>query len=584
MNEKAIEYRHDISIVISGEAGQGIQTLEELTATAAKSKGYHVFTYSEVMSRIRGGNNSTEIRISSKRVDAYVRRIDLFIPLNERATDRFRDRITENTSIIGDRGHVDCSFTESGCSTLYVSRQEIIDEAGNIRYFNSAVFGFLCGLMEINETEAGRILSGRLKSKDESNLKKNAVALAIGYRWRRDPSVGGRIALTLAPSESAKTAPRFYGSEAVGIGALAGGCNFLSSYPMSPSTEVLTFMAAQAARFGVVVEQAEDEICAINMAIGSWYAGGRAMVTTSGGGFALMCEGVSLAGMSETPLVVHVGQRPGPATGLPTRTEQGDLNLVLHAGHGEFPRAIFAPGTREDAVELTCRAFSLADRYQVPVFILTDQFLLDSSALAPDLDTGRLSAESHIISTEMGYARYAFTESGVSPRGIPGHGEGIVCSASDEHDEGGYITEDFGLRVRMMDKRMKKEEHLVRVAEAPRLYGPEEYRVLVVCWGSTVTAIREAREKLKIMDLSVLHFRQVYPLHPETAGILSQADHRILVENNATGQFGRLLTLHTGITFQDTVLKYDGMPFSVEEVADSLSRILNRKHSGGEKK
>ncbi len=577
-----MEYRNDLSVVISGEAGQGIQLIEEMTAAASKLRGYHVFSYSEFMSRIRGGNNSTELRISSHRVQAFVKRIDLFFPLNEKAFDRFRDRINDQTIVIGDEQHLRSCIEEKGCSAVPVPRGRLDEALGSNRYYNTAIFGFICCLISVDRQQAETILKSHIKRDDPSIIEKNLEALCAGYSWYGEISAVKNITISIKASEEAKNAPRLYGSDAIGIGALAGGCDFVSSYPMSPSTEVLTFMASQSGNFEIVVEQAEDEICAVNMAVGAWYAGGRAMVTTSGGGFALMTEGVSLAGMSETPLVVHVGQRPGPATGLPTRTEQADLNMVLNAGHGEFPRVIFAPGTLEDGIELTRRAFDLADKYQVPAFILTDQFFLDSSAMATEIDRDIVSPEKNIKATDAAYKRYAVTDSGISPRGVPGFGEGIVCSASDEHDEGGYITEDPSVRIAMVEKRMGKIRHLIREAEPPRFFGPKDYHGIIVCWGSVYTALHEAFDLLALPGVAMLHFRQVYPVHPETEKYLLKADKRIMVENNATSQFGRLLTLHTGLAFHETILKYDGMPFSVEEIADALKGLFNHKKRGGE--
>ena len=232
-----------------------------------------------------------------------------------------------------------------------------------------------------------------------------------------------------------KTELLLSGSDAISLGALAGGCDYVCGYPMSPSTSVLEKMAAYAKKFDIIVEQVEDEIGVVNMALGAWYAGARALVTTSGGGFALMCEGISLGGMIESPLVLHLAQRPGPATGLPTRTEQGDLDMVLYAGHGDFPRIILAPGTLADGFTLTQKAFNLSAKYQVPVFILTDQFFVDSRYNTPVFDTGDLKVEKHIVKTDKDYKRFSLTKNGISPRGIPGYGSGNVCADSDEHDE-----------------------------------------------------------------------------------------------------------------------------------------------------
>jgi 2-oxoglutarate ferredoxin oxidoreductase subunit alpha len=310
------------------------------------------------------------------------------------------------------------------------------------------------------------------------------------------------------------------------------------------------------------------------MAIGAWYAGARAMVTTSGGGFALMVEGLSLAGMLESPMVIHLGQRPGPATGLPTRTEQADIELALYAGHGEFPRILLSPGTIEQAFYLTARAFNLADKYQVPVFVMTDQYLIDSYYNTGGFDLSGVKCEKYIAKTAADYRRYELTENGISPRGVPGFGQGLVCVDSDEHDAEGHITEDLQLRTKMVNKRLRKLESAKAEIVKPELYPNCRYDNLVVCWGSTYHIVKEAIAVLDRRDTSLLHYSQVYPLHPQTADYLSKAKRVVVVEGNATGQFAKLIKLHTGIDVKDRILKYSGLSFAVEEVAEALKKVL----------
>jgi len=298
------------------------------------------------------------------------------------------------------------------------------------------------------------------------------------------------------------------------------------------------------------------------------------MVTTSGGGFALMAEGLSLAGMLESPIVIHLAQRPGPATGLPTRTEQGDLLFVLFSGHGEFPRIIFAPGNLDDAFYLTRKAFNLADKFQIPVFVLTDQYFIDSYYNIPKFDTSKIKIEQNIIASEYDYKRYALTDDGISPRSIPGNGNGLVVVDSDEHDYEGHITEDHDMRINMVDKRLKKLDSIMKEAIPPTLVGKEDSKNLVVCWGSTDNIVRESIERLERDDVSMLHFKQVYPLHPGTHKYFEKAENRIIVENNATSQFGSLLKLFAGIDIQTKILKYNGLAFSAEELTEKLQNVI----------
>jgi 2-oxoglutarate ferredoxin oxidoreductase subunit alpha len=300
------------------------------------------------------------------------------------------------------------------------------------------------------------------------------------------------------------------------------------------------------------------------------------MVSTSGGGFALMAEGVSLAGMTETPVVIVVGQRPGPATGLPTRTEQGDLEFVLHAGHGDFPRAILAPGTHEQCFHLTRKAFELAERYQGPVFILTDQFIADSHSSVPPFDLGGLAqvrpgADPEAVPKP--YRRFALTENGISPRLLPGQSEHLVVAGSDEHTEDGHLTEDLAVRVRMVEKRLKKLDGLRREVLAPEAGGDARPDLLLVSWGSSYGPVQEAADQLRSRGqrIGTLHFPQVWPLVPDRfLGLLQQAKQVVCVEGNATGQFAHLIRRETGFGIQRRVLRYDGLPLTPEFVLRAL--------------
>lgn len=343
---------------------------------------------------------------------------------------------------------------------------------------------------------------------------------------------------------------------------------------MSPGTGLLTFLADHKKEFNIVVDQAEDEIAAINQGLGAWYAGARAVVTTSGGGFALMCEGVSLAGIIETPIVIHIGQRPGPATGLPTRTEQADLNLVLYAGHGEFPRAIYAPGSPEEAYFAMTEAFRIADKYQIPVFVLTDQYVLDSVTTVKAKDLKAASNERHIVKTKDTYERYAVTEDGVSPRGIPGFGTGLVGVDSDEHDTAGHITESHLVRLEQHGKRLRKHTAIAAESLPPvTSVNLKKAKTIIVTWGSNKAVVEEVLDMLDDEYFGHVHFPQVYPLPAEGKRLLAKTKEIVVVENNAAGQFADLLEREYGVTVTKRVLQYDGNPFSVETLVKRLSKL-----------
>jgi len=574
MHDKSLsKFNEDFSIVLCGAAGQGIQTVEHILTQTLKLSGYHVFSTEEYMSRIRGGSNSTLVRVSSNRVSAPVDRIDLLIPFSSGAISHVQKRISPKTVLLGEKKIVE---NESlGNRVFNIPFSEIASEVGGPIYTNTVAVALLAGLLGVEREVLNQYLRHHFAGKEETIVRKNVEAARRGYEVSDELVRTGKLQIALARHNEIKDDILIDGVEALAMGAVAGGCNFLSFYPMSPSTAVAVFLAQHSKEYGIIVEQAEDEISAMNMVIGAWYAGARGLASTSGGGFALMVEGLSLAGMVESPLVVHIGQRPAPATGLPTRTEQGDLLFALFSGHGEFPKIILAPGTIEDCFYFAQKAFDLADRYQVPVFILTDQYILESHYNISSLDLTRTPFVKHFVETGQGYKRYQLTETGLSPRGIPGFGEGLVVLDSDEHDEEGHITEDLGLRTKMVDKRLKKLDLLRNDLTPPELVGPKNYETLIVGWGSTYEAIKEALGRLGTKDVAFLHFKQVYPLHPEAIAYFKKAKKTVLVENNGTAQFGQLIRLQTGFDMDHKILKYNGLPFSVEELEERLKSILD---------
>ena len=565
---------NDVSIVICGEAGQGIQTVERVLTSILKLAGYYIFSTKEFMSRIRGGNNSTEIRISDTPVSSFVEKIDVLIPLSSESVDHVRWRVDKDTIIIGKKEFIEGKAEK----TFEVPFLELAKEAGNKLYANTVTVGLLSGMLGVDFSIVQDFTRNFFKKKDKEIIDGNIGAGRKGYKIGEKLIKKSKIDFEIKKNQKTKDDLLLSGTDLVSLGAIAGGCNFISSYPMSPSTGVLTFLSKQQEGFGIIAEQAESEICAINMALGASYAGARAMVTTSGGGFALMAEGLSLSGILEVPVLIHLAQRPGPATGLPTRSEQGDLLFALFAGHGEFPRIIFAPGRTEDVFNLSRKAFDLADRFQVPVIIMTDQYLLDSSFLTSSIDVSKAKNKKYFIKTDKNYKRYKLTKDGVSPRGVPGYGKGLVVVDSDEHDEEGHITEDLDFRTKIVDKRLKKMDLIKKEIEPPQLIGNKNYKTLVIGWGSTYYGISEALERLDNKDVSFLHYKQVYPLHPDTEEYLAKAKKTVVVENNATGQFAKLIKMETGIQVDKSVLKYNGLPFSVEEIIRGLKSI-NKKEA-----
>jgi len=554
-------------MVFCGEAGQGVQTITGALLYVLKKHGYNVFSCTEYMSRIRGGSNTTEIRITEKKRDAYVRRIDMLFALSHNVVEHLKDRISSKTLIFAEKEKFGDKWGDNCIDTPLT---KFAMEAGSAGFSNIAAAGVVLGMFGIPLELFTTYLRGKFAAKGEEIATKNCIAAKLGYSFGQDTAASANISLHIALQAGRPERLLMDGSTALGIGAVAAGCNFISSYPMSPGTGLLTFLAARTKEYGIVVDQAEDEIAAINAGLGASYAGARAIVTTSGGGFDLMQEGVSLAGMIETPIVIHIGQRPGPATGLPTRTEQGDLNLALHAGHGDFARVIFSPGTLAEIIDTTQQAFNLAQRYQIPVFILTDQYLLESVSTIEAASVKRRTVETFLVKTTETYQRYALTNDGLSPRGVPGYGDGLVRVDSDEHDENGLITESFDIRRSMVEKRLNRILSLRETARVPTVIGTlDQAETLVISWGSNRNVLEEALDVVGNRAFAGIHFSQVFPINP-VINSLFENKRLFVMENNATGQFADLLSFETGRRISRKILKAIGEPFSVEEVVDAL--------------
>ncbi len=552
-----------LNIVLGGEAGQGLVTVGHLLAKSLVRGGYSICVTQSYQSRIRGGHNTFAVRVSVDEVAAPRESIDLLAGLDGQTVRLHEHELSLNGMVIVDEAaKADCA------KCVKVPFRQL---ATGI-YVNTAALGVLTRVLALDTAIVRQVVLEAFGKRADTTAA-NESALEAATKWASEKVT---VTMPLPPAPARAGRLMMTGNDAIALGAASAGVRFCAFYPMTPSTSIPTTLAGWGEKLGIVVEQAEDEIAAINMALGASYVGAPSMVTTSGGGFALMVEGVSLAGMTETPVVIVVGQRPGPATGLPTRTEQADLEFVLHAGHGEFPRAIFAPGTVEECFHLTRKAFQLAERYQVPVFLLTDQFLADSHRAVEPFAVARLPQVQpweDASAVETPYRRYAMTEDGVSPRLLPGRSEHLVVVDSDEHDEAGHITEDLTIRKAMVEKRLGKMRGITAESVPPEYVGDEEPERLLMCWGSTKGSALEAAETIRAdgQKVGVLHFSQVWPLAPEQfLGRLQAAREVVCVEGNAFGQFARLIRRETGFEVQRQVLRYDGLPHTPEAIVREL--------------
>ena len=567
--------KEDISLVLCGAAGQGIQTVEELLTKTLKKSGYNVFATREYMSRVRGGVNSTSIRISSEKVRAYSQKIDFLFPLNASAVPHLKNKLTFDSMIIGEKEFIDTGSDTPGIK-IEVPFLEMSKNVGGKVYANIIVLGLICNILKADKSILHELLEENFNSKGPEVVQNNLKAADKGFNKAMELIDEGKLSKVKSITKNVDVKDDYIldGTQAIALGAIAGGVNYVTFYPMAPSTGIGTFLAQHGPDFSIIVDQSEDEISVINKALGASYVGARALVSTSGGGFSLMGEGVSLTGMSELPLVIIVGQRPGPATGMPTRTAQEDLNLVLHAGAGYFPRIIFAPSSIEESFFLTQDAFNLTQEYQVPVFILTDQYLVDSYYNVNKIDHKNLERKKFIIKTERDYERYKFTKNGISPRGIPGYGEGLVDADSHTHTEDGDITEDPDLRVKTVEKRLKKYSLIKENSLPPEYIGSDDIKYLIISWGSSFYLIKEALEIINRSDVGFLHFNQVYPLNKITNDYVSNAEKLIIIESNPSGQFANLIELETHRKIDHLILKYSGYTFSVEEIIHRIKKII----------
>lgn len=574
----------EYTIRVGGEAGQGLLSIGSVLAKIMSRSGFHVFTHQDYMSRIRGGHNFYQIRFADFPVAASRDRVDVLLALDRDTIELHRQDLQTGGRIVYDAASLGTQF--SGQEFLDIPLARITEEKGADQIMaNSVAVGAVLGLFGLDVDQFAVIIRSTMDEKGEGVIATNITLAQAGMDFV-EQNYPGIDALKVVTPKS-KGQMLINGNQAIGLGALLSGCKFFAAYPMSPSTSIMQYMADKAQEYGIIVEQAEDEIAAINMALGASYGGVRAMTATSGGGFALMTEGVSLAGITETPVVIAEVQRPGPATGLPTRTEQGDLFFVLHGGHGEFPRVVLTPGTPEQAFHLSNKAFHLAEKYQIPVIIQSDQYLADSEWTFPDFDTEHLQNEDfrlrdQVLQGMSSYKRYAQSDNGISPLAVPGASRHLVAVDSDEHDEDGHIIEDAPTRIAMVEKRLHQKMPLIRQEIAPPTYiGHQQAAAVLVGYGSTLGVLQEVYALLgEKQRIGLLHFTEVWPFPLlekfDYVALLKQAALTICVENNATGQFVKLMRMETGFECSARINKYDGRPFLVDTLLGEINEHLQR--------
>ncbi len=577
----------EISVRAGGAAGDGIASVGEAFARSFSRMGLHVYGHNAYQSVIRGGHVWFQARASPDRVHSQGDALDVLYALNRETFDIHRAFLSPGATVIFDPEKFAISDAEmpAGTKALPVPTLQLARKyTGQPILQNAAGMGATAFLAGIPLSTLQAVLTDSFGKKKGDIVDWNVGAAADGYAFAQAHASPSDRALS--PQGAAKLL--MTGNQAIALGAAAAGLKFLAQYPMTPASSIMHWLAAHSTDLGIVVKQAEDELAAINMAIGASFGGVRSMTATSGGGFSLMVEALGMAGMCEIPLVVVDSQRAGPSTGLPTKTEQGDLNLMLGAGQGDFPRAILAPANIAEAYRAAIRAFELAEEWQTPILLASDLHLSenfmtgDREEFPLDVDVASL----YTVTPNGGdYKRYAYTPSGVSPRALPGQPGLNFITGSDEHDEKGHLISDVkaGIpqwsqeRNRMMEKRMHKLDGLKAATEAPRVEGAAAPALTFVAWGSTVGAIRDAMPLLAARGIptNLLPVSSVFPVHgEEIVAALAASPRRLLVEANYTGQLGRLLRAETGLAFPDKFLKYDGEPFYPMEIVAKAVEVV----------
>lgn len=577
---------NDMTLKIGGEAGQGVESTGRGFTKALVRGGLHVFALQDYHSRIRGGHNFYQVRVADHDIYSHNEPVHLLLALTKVAINEHLREIVPNGGVIYDPGlGVDeAEITAQSVHAFPIPLERIaVDEGGNKVMANTAAIGAAAGLTGYDLDAINSVIRDNFGKKGQAVVDANLKVAAAAHRFvgqEFGDSFPFKIKRLEAPSRMLIS-----GNEALSLGALMGGCRFVAGYPMTPGSPILEWFSVRSKEWGIVTKHTEDELAAVNMVIGAAQMGARAMTPTSGGGFALMVEGMGLAGLCEVPIVIVNVQRPGPATGLATRTEQSDLLFMIYATQGEFPRIVLAPGTVEQCFEAGWRAFNLAEKFQTPALIISDAFLahspraLDMDALDFDvpIDRGALLSDEQLDRLTERYKRHLDTPSGVSPRARPGHPKAVYSSASDEHDEYGQICEDIVVRNQQNEKRMRKLEAARAEMKAPVQYGPPEAEWTFLTWGSTVGPLRMAVDILNDQGqtANIVQIMDVWPLPVEKVKTaLADAKKLIGVEQNYTGQLATLVRAYTGIEVDGLITKYDGRPMSPEYILSHLKGVV----------
>ncbi|MEA2665436.1 MAG: 2-oxoglutarate/2-oxoacid ferredoxin oxidoreductase subunit alpha [Candidatus Eremiobacteraeota bacterium] len=574
---------NNVEVMFGGQAGDGSLTTGDLIAGVFKRMGLEVYTYKDFPSRIRGGHTNYVIRAGERPDYGMADAVDALVAFDLEAVEAHLDELRPGAFVVFDNTSetIPDALRRADVTWYEIPLARLAKEVGLELVRNTIALGVLGALLGMDREIVRADVRGVYGRKGEKVVDLNLRAIAAGEQYVAEHFADRPSGYGLRAGADGERLIMM-GNDAIAYGALVAGCRFMAGYPITPATDILEWMAKQLPRFGGVAVQAEDELAAITMTLGASFTGVRAMTATSGPGQALMTEAIGLAGVLEIPVVVIECARAGPSTGMPTKTEQSNLDHLIYSGHGEIPRVVLAPGTVGESFELTTAAFNLAERWQLPVFVLTEQALCQSKAtLAPfDLDAVRIDRGALIDGGEVTfgeYQRYAFSADGVSPRVIPGVPGGMHLAAGSEHNEAGVITENARNRARMMEKRMGKLEAMRDELPRALVHGVADADLAIVGYGANRGPIAEAVDRLGAAGVPVrfLQLRTLWPFpEDDIRQFVRGAQHVFVVENNYGGQLERLIRSVVGpLDALHGVRKYDGRPFRPIEVIEAVRRI-----------
>jgi len=585
----------DFTWKIGGAQGEGIDSAGEIFALTLHRLGYHIYAYRHFMSLIKGGHTNYKVRIADRQYRHRGDKLDLLVAFDQRSIDENLHEMKNGGAVLYNAGAFEPKFPgDVDIVPIGVPMSQIAKDHGSVVMTNMAAMGASAALCGLQPDIFDAFIGERYGKHGADVVEANRKVVRAGYEKALEVTTWRARLPEVPPENRNKKRIFMHGNDAIALGAIVAGCRVVAAYPITPATDILYSLLKLLPKYGGVVLQAEDEMAACQMAVGCNYAGVRAMTSTSGPGFSLMTETLGLAGVSETPVVIVDVQRAGPGTGMPTKTEQGDAFQAIFSAHGEIQRIVLAPATVEDCFYDIQRAFNLADKYQCPVIVLTDLAVgLSKQSVDLDdidferipIDRGELLTEEQVkaIAANGGYKRYALTESGISPRALPGQEGGVHIAISYEHTEEGHEDEMPFHRVAQTQKRIRKMSTFNPAEFGVRLQGDANPDLLLVGWGSTIGQLDEAREALTAEGYSVGHLH-ISVLHPfpakEVREAIEAARTVLVVENNAFGQLWQLIHLNVGhFDHMYECRKYSGEPFNVSEILSRAREVLAERKS-----